>query len=142
MLSTRYLPQPYPSYPALCRQDTTCAWSTDYGGNHLRITRKSGTDALWALAVSLWAPSLLSLYVAGLALVVQVLRVVAAAVVVVVVMAAVVAVRVRVYRVDRALVMAVCHTLCLGEHYTTHPRSQVIATASTPERLTYQTMNG
>ena len=40
MLSTRYLPQPYPSYPALCRQDTTCAWSTDYGGNHLRCAWK------------------------------------------------------------------------------------------------------
>ena len=33
MLSARYLPLPYPSYPALCRQDTTCPWSTDYGGN-------------------------------------------------------------------------------------------------------------
>ena len=25
--------QPNPSYPALCRQDTTSPWSTDYGGN-------------------------------------------------------------------------------------------------------------
>ena len=38
MLSNRFLPQPNPNYPALCRQDTTCAWSTDYGGNHLRHT--------------------------------------------------------------------------------------------------------
>ena len=58
MLSPRYLPQPYPSYPALCRQDTTSAWSTDYGGNHQRLT------------VSLWASSLLSLSRAGLAQVV------------------------------------------------------------------------
>ena len=58
MLSPRYLPQPYPSYPALCRQDTTSAWSTDYGGNHQTLT------------VSLWAPSLLSLSRAGLAQVV------------------------------------------------------------------------
>ena len=36
MLSTKYLPQPYPNYPALCRQDTTYAWSHDNGGNHLR----------------------------------------------------------------------------------------------------------
>ena len=34
--------------------------------------------------------------------------------------------------------MAVCHTLRLGGHYTTHPRSQVIATAINPKRLTYQ----
>ena len=58
MLSHRYLPQPYPSYPALCRQDTTSAWSTDYGGNHQRLT------------VSLWASSLLSVSIAGLAQVV------------------------------------------------------------------------
>ena len=58
MLSPRYLPQPYPSYPALCRQDTTSAWSTDYGGNHQTLT------------VSLWASSLLSLSRAGLAQVV------------------------------------------------------------------------
>ena len=26
-------PQPNPSCPALCRQDTTSPWSTDFGGN-------------------------------------------------------------------------------------------------------------
>ena len=36
MLSATYLPQPYPNNPALCRQDTTHAWRTDYGGDHLR----------------------------------------------------------------------------------------------------------
>ena len=36
MLSCGYLTHPYPSYPALCRQGTTCAWSADYGGPHLR----------------------------------------------------------------------------------------------------------
>ena len=64
-----------------------------------RLRRKppSNNAEIWhgrALGVGgvIVGPSLLSLYVAGLALVVQVLRVVAAAVVVVVVMAAVVAV--------------------------------------------------
>ena len=49
MLCTRYLPPPYPSYPALCRQDTTCAWSTDYGGNRLwnirRVTGDSNSNS-------------------------------------------------------------------------------------------------
>ena len=33
MLSSKQAAQPNPSYPALCRQDTTSPWSTDYGGN-------------------------------------------------------------------------------------------------------------
>ena len=33
MLSPKQAAQPNPSYPALCRQDTTSPWSTDYGGN-------------------------------------------------------------------------------------------------------------
>ena len=33
MLSPEQPAQPNPSYPALCRQDTTSSWSTDYGGN-------------------------------------------------------------------------------------------------------------
>ena len=36
MLSARQLPQPNPSYPARCRQDTTYAWGTDFGGHRLR----------------------------------------------------------------------------------------------------------
>ena len=33
MFSPKQAVQPNPSYPALCRQDTTSPWSTDYGGN-------------------------------------------------------------------------------------------------------------
>ena len=33
MLSHKQVTQPNPSYSALCRQDTTSPWSTDYGGN-------------------------------------------------------------------------------------------------------------
>ena len=33
MLSPKQAAQPNPSYPALCRQDTTSPWSTDYEGN-------------------------------------------------------------------------------------------------------------
>ena len=33
MLSPKKVAQLNPSYPALCRQDTTSPWSTDYGGN-------------------------------------------------------------------------------------------------------------
>ena len=33
MFSPKQAAQPNPSYPAPCRQDTTSAWSTDYGGN-------------------------------------------------------------------------------------------------------------
>ena len=33
MLSPKQAAQPNPGYPALCRQDTTSPWSTDYGGN-------------------------------------------------------------------------------------------------------------
>ena len=33
MLSSKQAAQPNPSYPALCRQDTTSPWSTDNGGN-------------------------------------------------------------------------------------------------------------
>ena len=36
MLSTGTLPQPNSSYPALCSQDTTYAWSTDNGGYNIR----------------------------------------------------------------------------------------------------------
>ena len=35
MFSPKQAAQPNPSYPALCRQDTTSPWSTDYGGNIL-----------------------------------------------------------------------------------------------------------
>ena len=35
MLSLKQAAQPNPSYPALCRQDTTSPWSTDHGGNSL-----------------------------------------------------------------------------------------------------------
>ena len=33
MLSPKQAAQPNPSSPALCLQDTTSPWSTDYGGN-------------------------------------------------------------------------------------------------------------
>ena len=33
MPSPKYVAQSNPSYPALCCQDTTSPWSTDYGGN-------------------------------------------------------------------------------------------------------------
>ena len=33
MLSPKEAAQPNPSYPALCRQDTTSPWSTNIGGN-------------------------------------------------------------------------------------------------------------
>ena len=35
MLSPKQAAQPNPSYPVLCRQDTTSPWSTDYGGKQL-----------------------------------------------------------------------------------------------------------
>ena len=35
MLSPKQAAQPNPSYPALCLQDTTSPWSTDYGGKQL-----------------------------------------------------------------------------------------------------------
>ena len=38
MLSPKQAAQPNPSYPALCRQDTTSPWSTDYGGNSETLT--------------------------------------------------------------------------------------------------------
>ena len=31
MLSPKQAAQPNPSYPALCHEDTTSPWSTDYG---------------------------------------------------------------------------------------------------------------
>ena len=37
MLSPKQAAQPNPSYPALCRQDTTSPGSTDYGGNSLTL---------------------------------------------------------------------------------------------------------
>ena len=68
MLSARQLPQPNPSYPALCRQDTTYAWGTDFGGNRLR-----GARATWHGADVDDDSSRIRLYIPGVALVVLVL---------------------------------------------------------------------
>ena len=45
MLSPKQAAQPNPSYPALCRQDTTSPWSTDYGGNRKQKTGVSAPNA-------------------------------------------------------------------------------------------------
>ena len=46
MLSPEQTAQPNPSYPALCRQDTTSPWSTDYGGNSSTLTNASNQKYL------------------------------------------------------------------------------------------------
>ena len=43
MLSPKQAAQPNPSYPDLCRQDTTSPWSTDYGGNIYRQQHNTTT---------------------------------------------------------------------------------------------------
>ena len=39
MLSPKQVVQPTPRYPALCRQDTTSPWSSDYGRNIYNLTQ-------------------------------------------------------------------------------------------------------
>ena len=41
-------PEPSPSYPALCRQDTTSTCSTDYGGNIYSQTRTNASNDIFA----------------------------------------------------------------------------------------------
>ena len=56
MLSPKQAAQPNPSYPALCRQDTTSPWSTDHVGNSQTLVHfLSGTaPARFASKVPSW----------------------------------------------------------------------------------------
>ena len=47
MLSPEQAAQPNPSYRALCRQDTTSPWSTDYGGNSFTLILKPAIKLDW-----------------------------------------------------------------------------------------------
>ena len=47
MLFPKQAAQPNPSYPALCRQDNTSPWSTDYGGNSLTLILTPAIQNIW-----------------------------------------------------------------------------------------------
>ena len=47
VLSPKQAAQPNPSYPALCRQDTTFPWSTDNGGNSETLILMPAIKHIW-----------------------------------------------------------------------------------------------
>ena len=47
MLSPKQAAQPNPSYPALCREETTSPWSTDYEGNSYTLILMPAIKNIW-----------------------------------------------------------------------------------------------